>query len=236
MARMKFPSIPIRALIKKIEKRAIYEVEPVIIRWAKWQAGDWLERYARNPRASWAESIAFYDVVALIGEKIADGTLTQFGIDHTWADPLFPREDQRANMPHDFSIDGFGTVDIKTIPPIRGNRRVMIRCDAYQGSDYILAIKLFPEIAREKVKRIAGIENRVAALDAAYDLLKGVKTAVMCGWLTKEQVKSLPIGNFGKARCWFTFLEGEKSELNPMHEFFSMLFRAKGRTYTKAKG
>ena len=220
----------------KIEEQAIYEVEPGIIRWATWQAGDWIERYKRNPRSSWAESIAFYDVVALTGEKVVDGTLTQFGIDHTWADPLFPREDPRANKAWDFKIDGFGTVDIKTIPPIGGNRRVMIRCDTYQGADYVLAIKLFPEIDRERVKRIAEIEERVAAIDAAYDILKDVKRAVMFGWLTREQVKSLPIGNFGKARCWFTFLEGEKSELNPMHEFFNTLFRAKGRTFTKVRG
>lgn len=227
---------PIKFMLMTVERQeAIYDVEPEIVRWAKWQAGDWLERYERNPRASWAELIAFCDGVALIGEKIADGTLTQFGIDHTWADPLFPRGDPRTNQPWDFKIDGFGTVDIKTIPPIRGNRRVMIRCDTYQGADYVLAIKLFPEIDRERVKRIAEIEERVAAIDAAHDILKDVKRAVMFGWLTKEQVKSLPIGNFGKARCRFTFLEGEKSELNPMHEFFNMLFRAKGRTLTKAR-
>lgn len=231
----------LKPMIVKIEMQAIYEVEPEIVRWAKWQAGDWIERYKRNPRASWAESIAFYDVAALLGEKIADGTLTQFGIDHIWADPLFPREDPRANKPWDFNIGGFGSIDVKTVPPIRGNRRVMIRINTYQGADYILAIKLLPEIDREKVKRIAEIEDRVTALDAAYDLLKDVKTAVMFGWMTKEQVKSLPIGNFGKARCWWTYLESdesrdEKSGLNPMHEFFNMLFRAKGRTFTTARG
>ena len=230
---MRIPHIPIRALIKKIEKQAIYEVEPEIIEWAKWQAGLWLERYKRNPRGHYLELEAFNDTVALIGEKIVDATLEQFDIDHTWADPLFPRDDPRAKRPWDFKINAFGSIEVKTTPPIKGHRRALVRCDTYQGADYVLAQKLFPEIRRKVVNRMAKIQDQAAALDAAYDLLKAVNRAVMYGWLTREQVKSLPIGNFGKADCWWTFLEGDESKgvvskLRPMCEFFDMLLKTRG--------
>lgn len=225
-------SIPVRALVEKTieEQISIYEVESEIIRWAKWQAGDWLKRYRENPRGHWTSLEAFDDMVGLIGEKVVEATLQQLDVLYLPAESLFPREDPRANRAWDLKTD-LGTIDVKTVPPIKGHRRALIRCDTYQDSDYVVAVKLFPEIDRKIVQQIAMIKDQDQALDAAYDLLKGVNRAVMYGWLTREDVKSLPVDNFGKARCWWTFLEnnvgrGEVSKLRPMCEFFDMLLKA----------
>jgi len=77
--------------------------------------------------------------VGLIGEQIFELTLQDIEVPYVRNNPII---DWRGIKRYDFRIPTVETVEIKTVDWKENQRRVIINCEEWHNSDYMLALKL----------------------------------------------------------------------------------------------
>jgi len=220
--------------LRSIKPIAKYDLsdEPYIFEDAYTNALRWIKRYEKEPRGDWAQKQdieikedKYNKVVGLMGEEIFECILDQLDISHKRARPKYPRTDPRGGKPYDFFINGFGSIEVKTVAPFKNYIKLMIDIKSYMGCDYVVGIKLYYENGYLMSKK------EVAEKEWDYTLLETIKSAVLVGWLTKEEVENLHIDDLRRGPFYWTYLDPSEArregikELNKMNKFFFMLIK-----------
>ena len=126
--------------IEKGQKTGVYEVEPELIEVARLHTEFFLRRYKKEPERHWRRGEKRTTFVGLVGQKVFDLMLQQFGVPSDRNDPTI---DWRLEKRYDYHIPRLGTVETKTFDYWCG--KVLIKVSEWHGNDYCVIFQFKDE-------------------------------------------------------------------------------------------
>lgn len=118
------------------------DIEPEITELASLYAKFWLKRWKEGTQESWTESRERNNYIGLIGQCCFEIVLQQLEAPYVYNHPAI---DWRGKKDYDFRIVNIGKIEVKTVDYQENQQNLLIKCEEWHNSDYVIAIKLFNE-------------------------------------------------------------------------------------------